>query len=45
VRPMFAEHGHVLEVAIIKDKRTGIQQGMSLDALFTYCGYICMFCI
>ncbi|KAH8959358.1 hypothetical protein BDL97_06G074200 [Sphagnum fallax] len=27
VRPMFAEHGHVLEVAIIKDKRTGIQQG------------------
>ncbi|CAM6022493.1 unnamed protein product [Sphagnum balticum] len=27
VKPMFAEHGHVLEVAIIKDKRTGIQQG------------------
>uniref|UniRef100_A0A7I4ALM9 RRM domain-containing protein n=1 Tax=Physcomitrium patens TaxID=3218 RepID=A0A7I4ALM9_PHYPA len=27
VRPMFAEHGNVLEVAIIKDKRTGNQQG------------------
>jgi hypothetical protein len=26
---MFAEHGNVLEVAIIKDKRTGTQQGMS----------------
>lgn len=24
---MFAEHGNVLEVAIIKDKRTGNQQG------------------
>jgi hypothetical protein len=24
---MFAEHGNVLEVAIIKDKRTGSQQG------------------
>lgn len=29
VWPMFAEHGNVLEVAIIKDKRTGTQQGMS----------------
>ncbi|CAM6032573.1 unnamed protein product [Sphagnum compactum] len=27
VWPMFAEHGNVLEVAIIKDKRTGTQQG------------------
>ncbi|CAM6129183.1 unnamed protein product [Calypogeia fissa] len=27
VRPMFAEHGNVLEVALIKDKRTGQQQG------------------
>ncbi|XP_073388862.1 flowering time control protein FCA isoform X4 [Physcomitrium patens] len=27
VRPMFAEHGNVIEVAIIKDKRTGNQQG------------------
>jgi CUG-BP- and ETR3-like factor len=24
---MFAEHGNVLEVAIIEDKRTGNQQG------------------
>ncbi|KAL7104775.1 hypothetical protein ACP275_07G003500 [Erythranthe tilingii] len=27
IRPLFDKHGHVLEVALIKDKRTGIQQG------------------
>ncbi|XP_020530557.1 flowering time control protein FCA isoform X2 [Amborella trichopoda] len=27
IRPLFAEHGDVLEVALIKDKRTGQQQG------------------
>ncbi|KAK2990212.1 hypothetical protein RJ640_014664 [Escallonia rubra] len=27
IRPLFEEHGHVLEVALIKDKRTGQQQG------------------
>ncbi|KAJ0092284.1 hypothetical protein Patl1_24844 [Pistacia atlantica] len=28
IRPFFEEHGHVIEVALIKDKRTGQQQGM-----------------
>ena len=28
IRPLFEEHGNVLEVALIKDKRTGQQQGM-----------------
>ncbi|XP_031252191.1 flowering time control protein FCA isoform X2 [Pistacia vera] len=27
IRPFFEEHGHVIEVALIKDKRTGQQQG------------------
>ncbi|KAK1315900.1 Flowering time control protein FCA [Acorus calamus] len=27
VRPMFEEHGNVIEVALIRDKRTGQQQG------------------
>ncbi|XP_057485558.1 flowering time control protein FCA isoform X2 [Actinidia eriantha] len=27
IRPLFEEHGNVLEVALIKDKRTGQQQG------------------
>ncbi|XP_062174448.1 flowering time control protein FCA isoform X2 [Alnus glutinosa] len=27
IRPLFEEHGHVVEVALIKDKRTGQQQG------------------
>ncbi|XP_057843240.2 flowering time control protein FCA isoform X3 [Cryptomeria japonica] len=27
IHPLFAEHGNVLEVALIKDKRTGQQQG------------------
>ncbi|XP_051127546.1 flowering time control protein FCA [Andrographis paniculata] len=27
IRPLFEKHGHVLEVALIKDKRTGQQQG------------------
>uniref|UniRef100_A0A0D6QZ98 Flowering time control protein FCA n=1 Tax=Araucaria cunninghamii TaxID=56994 RepID=A0A0D6QZ98_ARACU len=27
IQPLFAEHGNVLEVALIKDKRTGQQQG------------------
>ncbi|KAK3018599.1 hypothetical protein RJ639_004931 [Escallonia herrerae] len=27
IRPLFEEHGRVLEVALIKDKRTGQQQG------------------
>lgn len=27
IRPLFDEHGNVLEVALIKDKRTGQQQG------------------
>ncbi|KAL3679106.1 hypothetical protein R1sor_022062 [Riccia sorocarpa] len=30
VRPLFAEHGNVLEVALIKDKRTGQQQDVAL---------------
>lgn len=28
IRPLFEEHGDVVEVALIKDKRTGLQQGM-----------------
>lgn len=28
IRPLFEEQGNVLEVALIKDKRTGLQQGM-----------------
>ncbi|KAL6970214.1 hypothetical protein U1Q18_029916 [Sarracenia purpurea var. burkii] len=28
IRPFFEEHGNVLEVALIKDKKTGQQQGM-----------------
>lgn len=28
IRPLFEEHGNVIEVALIKDKRTGQQQGM-----------------
>ncbi|XP_008794964.2 flowering time control protein FCA-like isoform X2 [Phoenix dactylifera] len=27
IRPVFEEHGDVIEVALIKDKRTGLQQG------------------
>jgi len=27
VRPLFEEHGDVLEVALIKDRKTGEQQG------------------
>ncbi|XP_050374721.1 flowering time control protein FCA [Argentina anserina] len=27
IRPLFEEHGEVVEVALIKDKRTGLQQG------------------
>lgn len=36
VRPMFAEHGNVLEVAIIKDKRTGNQQGACCAVIFNF---------
>ena len=28
IRPLFEEHGNVIEVALIKDKRTGQPQGM-----------------
>jgi hypothetical protein len=28
VRPLFEEHGDVLEVALIKDRKTGEQQGV-----------------
>ncbi|GFZ09092.1 flowering time control protein FCA [Actinidia rufa] len=28
IRPLFEEHGNVVEVALIKDKRTGQQQGL-----------------
>ena len=28
IRPLFEDHGNVIEVALIKDKRTGQQQGM-----------------
>ncbi|KAF9622846.1 hypothetical protein IFM89_034278 [Coptis chinensis] len=27
IRPLFEEHGEVIEVALLKDKRTGLQQG------------------
>ena len=30
IRPLFDEHGNVLEVALIKDKQTGQQQGAHL---------------
>lgn len=33
IRPLFEQHGNVLEVALIKDKRTGQQQGMLLSIL------------
>ncbi|XP_024985195.1 flowering time control protein FCA isoform X2 [Cynara cardunculus var. scolymus] len=32
IRPAFEEHGNVVEVALIKDKRTGQQQGHTLFA-------------
>lgn len=28
IRPLFEEHGNVIEVALIKDRRTGQQQGI-----------------
>lgn len=28
IRPLFEEHGNVIEVAFIKDKKTGEQRGM-----------------
>lgn len=34
---MFAEHGNVLEVAIIKDKRTGNQQGACCAVILCLC--------
>lgn len=36
IRPLFDQHGNVLEVALIKDKRTGQQQGMNMHTNF-YC--------
>lgn len=42
VRPMFAEHGNVLEVAIIKDKRTGNQQGASCVVTSCLWLYTCL---
>ena len=30
IRPLFEEHGNVVEVALIKDRRTGQQQGKYL---------------
>ncbi|CAI9288741.1 unnamed protein product [Lactuca saligna] len=32
IRPVFEEHGNVVEVALIKDKRTGQQQGQTVFA-------------
>ncbi|OAY68150.1 Flowering time control protein FCA, partial [Ananas comosus] len=31
IRPLFEEHGDVIEVALIKDKKTGQQQGQLRD--------------
>ena len=39
---MFAEHGNVLEVAIIKDKRTGNQQGKLGAFLLFVLATICL---
>jgi hypothetical protein len=35
---MFAEHGNVVEVALIKDKRTGQQQGVFQVCILIGCG-------
>ncbi|KMT16295.1 hypothetical protein BVRB_3g054450 isoform A [Beta vulgaris subsp. vulgaris] len=37
IRPLFEEQGKVLEVALIKDKRTGQQQGMYIVAVLNNC--------
>lgn len=34
IRPLFEEHGNVIEVAFIKDKKTGEQRGMLRLILF-----------
>lgn len=40
IRPLFEEQGKVLEVALIKDKRTGQQQGMCFGVVLNnYCLY------
>jgi hypothetical protein len=44
VRPMFAEHGNVLEVAIIKDKRTGNQQGACCAVILCLWFNTCLQC-
>lgn len=45
IRPLFEEQGRVLEVAFIKDKRTGQQQGMLLLDFFSQIcfGSTCLF--
>lgn len=38
IRPLFEEQGKVLEVALIKDKRTGQQQGICFGVILNnYC--------
>lgn len=39
IRPLFDEHGNVLEVALIKDKRTGQQQGWMEDQCWRLCSF------
>jgi hypothetical protein len=41
VRPLFEQHGNVLEVALIKDKRTGQQQGMFISILLVIYTFFC----
>jgi hypothetical protein len=34
IRPVFEKHGNVVEVVILKDKRTGQQQGIEMQIFF-----------
>lgn len=36
IRSLFEEHGKVLEVVLLKDKRTGLQQGMQMYIFYEF---------
>lgn len=43
IRSLFGEHGNIVEVVILKDKRTGQQLGMSNAAIFQLNFYLLAF--
>lgn len=46
IRPVFEEHGNVVEVVILKDKRTGQQQGtvmIDIYSFYQYCDPLLIF--